>query len=189
MSSSPRGRSGRDSHFTPEEESNLCTENLAWAEALLRKHYGKRSIEWAGEGLLEACRAYDPELGDSFRGFAATVILRTAARGLRQMFGAPESAKNQAMSRAVQYQEYDQPTQTIELVPQDISPTELNPDQADEFVAVLEFIDSQPAKSRLIGLGAIMTGLSPSQLSQVIHVDKREVKSKLHRLQRLVSVA
>ena len=190
MSSSPRDRSGRVSHFTPEDEARICDENLAWAEYLLRKHYGKRSVEWAGEGLLAACRAYDPDRGDSFRGFAATVIRRTAARGLRSMYGAPESAKNQALSESVTYEEYDQHAdgdQSFYQMYNIIVPEQLDVEQADEYIAVLEFMDQQPTRSRLIGLGAILTGLSATQLSEVIHIDKREVKSKLNRLFRLVS--
>ncbi|HAI10608.1 MAG TPA: hypothetical protein DCM28_02815 [Phycisphaerales bacterium] len=191
MPSSPRSQAKgcESTHFSPDDEARICDENLAWAENLLRKHYGKRAVEWAGEGLLAACRAYDPDRGDSFRGFAATVTLRTAAHGLRQMYGAPDTAKNQALSQSVTYQEFDQPAQRTELAAPDISPTEFDPDQADEFIAVLEFIDCQPARNRLIGLGAILTGLTPTQLSEVIHIDKREVKSKLDRLRRLVSAA
>ncbi|MBL4700829.1 MAG: hypothetical protein JKX85_06185 [Phycisphaeraceae bacterium] len=179
-------------HFTPIEENTLCTDNLGWAENLLRKHYGKRAVEWAGEGLLAACRSFDPDRGDSFRGFAATVIRRTAARGLRQMYGAPGTDKHESMASSVTFEDYDQQAsiaETTALLSNTITPDQLNAEDADEYLVVLDFIDRQPMRRRLIGLGAMLTNLTSRQLSEVLHIDRREIVHTLTDLRRLVSAA
>lgn len=181
----------RPNHFTPDEESRLCNDNLAWAENLLRKHYGKQSIEWAGEGLLTAIRAFDPERGFSFRGFAATVIKRTAARGLKSFHGSPGSAKHEAMASSVAYEDFDQPVNLLQTAtaPPPCDTASLSTENRDEYRAILEFIDQQPVRRRLIGLGTLLTGMKPRQLSEVLHIDRREITTTLIDLRRLVSVA
>jgi RNA polymerase sigma factor (sigma-70 family) len=192
MSPSPGVGPTCQHHFSREDEARICDENLAWAENLLRKHYGLRAVEWAGEGLLAACRSFDPDLGHSFRGFAATVIRRTAARGLKAMYGAPGSAKHEAQANSVTYEDYDQ--QAVRH-PSGHCPTytqivaELSNEDSDEYTAILEFFDCQPAQRRLIGLGAMLTGMTARQLSEVLRVDRRTITSTLADLRRLVSAA
>ena len=182
----------RPNHFTPDEESRLCSENLAWAENLLRKHYGKQAIEWAGEGLILAIRAYDPDRGYSFRGFAATVIKRTAAKGLKALHGSPGSAKHEARANTVTYEDYDHPvmrsTTAAHALPDEMLKA-LSSEDRDESRAIIEFIERQPMRRRLIGLGAMLTGMSPRQLSEVMHIDRREIATTLVDLRRLVSAA
>lgn len=130
--------------MTPAERNQLCADMLPWAQGVLRGALGATAEEFAGLGLLEAIDSYNPKAGPTLENWARQTLYRVAVREFRKIHGRRGYSKYRAQGTTCQIQPGDKATGTP--APDDRMGI------ADDVIAALHTVDSQPQQQRRITL-------------------------------------
>lgn len=93
--------------FTADQEQQFCRDNLPWAERYLRTTLGPHAAEYAGIGLLEALRSYDPSRGTPFSAWLRKKLYWVARDEIKREHGAVGTARYEGQRNAMPVQDDD----------------------------------------------------------------------------------
>ena len=167
--------------------TELTLEDLAWAEAMLRRSLGPDAEEYAGVGLMKAMETFDASHGMPWRAWARKQIIWEARDEMRRFCGRPGSRLHEARRTMVEVNDADQDIESSEVSVDEAVARE--GDQRRRVVDLLQAVDRLEGITRLVAIGKLLSGLDETTIAELLHVSRATVHHQLSLVRKSLSVA